>query len=589
MESQPEDTSQPSVRESKTVTESNTEIEMSKDIPDRVEIEETSEDNSKRKRTFEAWNHFKRVKVEGIQFAECNYCKTRLKAPAGYGTTHLHKHYEKVCKKRPRKIDSRQSFLKKTQKVSGEQELGTHIFNQEEARRELASMVILHDYPLSVVDHIGFRRYSTCLQPCFNMISRNTLKGDILKIYKDERTKYYNLLGKIKCRIAITTDMWTSSNNKGFMAVTGHFIDDNWTLQNCILRFLYVPAPHTAEVLADTLFEAVMDWNIDRKVSTITVDNCTINDAMINHLLQKLPTRDMPLDGKVLHMRCCAHILNLIVKDGLDIIGSSIERIRDSVIYWTASPSRVEKFEKTARQVPVNCTKKLCLDCKTRWNSTYLMLETAIIYKDVVPRLNIREKNYKSLPTEEDWVNAIEICGKLKLFHQVTEMFSGTLYPTSNFYFQKICDIKVKLDEWVKSPNTVIQDMALSMLSKYDKYWEVCHILMGVAVVLDPRYKMSLVEFFFFRKIYHESARFKIDEVRQNCYDLLFDYQSRCCTLNKSSSSIGSLENTMSSDVHSNLNVDDSLDEFEQFVVSKTSGATNLSATSELDMYLEIS
>ncbi|KAL0292865.1 UNVERIFIED_CONTAM: putative AC9 transposase [Sesamum calycinum] len=126
----------------------------------------------------------------------------------------------------------------------------------------------------------------------------------------------------------------------------------------------------------------------------------------------------MPLDGKVLHMRCCAHILNLIVNDGLDIIDNSIERIRDSVIYWTVSPSRVEKFEETARQVRVNCTKKLCLDCKTRWNSTYLMLETAIIYKDVFPRLNVREKNYKSLPTEEDWVNAIEICGKLKLFHQ---------------------------------------------------------------------------------------------------------------------------------------------------------------------------
>ncbi|KAL0290533.1 UNVERIFIED_CONTAM: hypothetical protein Scaly_2667400 [Sesamum calycinum] len=202
MESQPEDTSQPSVRESNIVTESNTKIEMSKDIPDRIEIEETSEDNSKRKRTSEAWNHFKRVKAEGIQFAECNYCNARLKALAGYGTNHLHKYYEKVCKKRPRKIDIRQSFLKTNKKVSGDQELGTHIFNQEETRRELASMVILHDYPRSVVDHIGFRRYSTCFQPCFNMISRNTLKGDILKIYKDERTKYYNLLGKIKCRIA---------------------------------------------------------------------------------------------------------------------------------------------------------------------------------------------------------------------------------------------------------------------------------------------------------------------------------------------------------------------------------------------------
>ncbi|KAL0313343.1 UNVERIFIED_CONTAM: hypothetical protein Sradi_5733600 [Sesamum radiatum] len=181
------------------------------------------------------------------------------------------------------------------------------------------------------------------------------------------------------------------------MAVTAHFIDDNWILQNCTWRFAYVPAPHTAEVLADMLVEALMDWNVDRKVSTITVNNCTTNDVMINHLLDKLPTNEMPLDGKVLHMRCCAHILNLIVKDGMDIIGSSIEKIHDSIVYWTPSPSRVEKFEETAKQLHANCTKKLNLNCKTRGNSTYLMLETAIIYKDVFPRLKVRDRKLKSV------------------------------------------------------------------------------------------------------------------------------------------------------------------------------------------------
>ncbi|KAL0367028.1 UNVERIFIED_CONTAM: Zinc finger BED domain-containing protein DAYSLEEPER [Sesamum radiatum] len=105
-------------------------------------------------------------------------------------------------------------------------------------------------------------------------------------------------------------------------------------------------------------------------------------------------------------------------------------------------------------------------------------------------------------------------------------------------------------------------------------------------LLADPRYKMILVEFFF-HKIYHESATFKIGEVRQNCYDLLLDYQSRCCTLNESSSSISCLENTMSSPVDSNINVDDSLDEFEEFVVSKTTFATNMRMTSKLDIYLE--
>ncbi|XP_051145933.1 zinc finger BED domain-containing protein DAYSLEEPER-like [Andrographis paniculata] len=101
------------------------------------------------------------------------------------------------------------------------------ILSQDESRRELAIMVILHDYPISMVDYIGFRRFVTSLQPAFNMSSQNTLRNDIFKIYESEKAKRYSLLDKLKCRIAITTDMWTSINSKGFMAITGHFIDNS--------------------------------------------------------------------------------------------------------------------------------------------------------------------------------------------------------------------------------------------------------------------------------------------------------------------------------------------------------------------------
>ncbi|KAL0285680.1 UNVERIFIED_CONTAM: Zinc finger BED domain-containing protein RICESLEEPER 3 [Sesamum calycinum] len=60
-----------------------------------------------------------------------------------------------------------------------------------------------------------------------------------------------------------------------------------------------VLALHTAEVVADMLTETLIDWNINRKLSTITIDNCTTNDALIHLLLDKHPTNDMPLDGKV--------------------------------------------------------------------------------------------------------------------------------------------------------------------------------------------------------------------------------------------------------------------------------------------------
>ena len=103
-------------------------------------------------------------------------------------------------------------------------------------------------------------------------------------------------------------------------------------------RFVYVPSPHTKYVLTEVLVDCFLEWNIDRKLSTITVDNCSTNDVMIKLLLNKLDTSSLMLGGSMLHMRCAAHILNLIVQDGLSLIGDGIERIRDSVIYWTRGP-----------------------------------------------------------------------------------------------------------------------------------------------------------------------------------------------------------------------------------------------------------
>ena len=40
-----------------------------------------------------------------------------------------------------------------------------------------------------------------------------------------------------------------------------------------------------------------MDWNIDTKVSTITLDNCTTNDAMIDKIKDKLHFGSLLRDG----------------------------------------------------------------------------------------------------------------------------------------------------------------------------------------------------------------------------------------------------------------------------------------------------
>ena len=172
------------------------------------------------------WQHFKKVKIDGVWKAVCNYCTKKLLGESKSGTKHLHNQY-KICPQR-RVVESKQKVL--TQDLfrgEGKRKLDAYTFDQEFARRQLAKMIILHEYPLSIVEHVGFKMFSQAIQPSFKMVSRNTIKGDILSIYNFERIKTVKLIEKNRSRVAFTTDMWTSSNQKkGYMVVMAHFIDD---------------------------------------------------------------------------------------------------------------------------------------------------------------------------------------------------------------------------------------------------------------------------------------------------------------------------------------------------------------------------
>nr|GMD47355.1 zinc finger BED domain-containing protein RICESLEEPER 2-like [Ipomoea batatas] len=125
------------------------------------------------------------------------------------------------------------------------------------------------------------------------------------------------------------------------MVVTRHWIDSSWKLQKRVLSFINIPPPRGGLQISDAIFKFMKEWGIERKVFTITVDNATSNDSAIRYMKDTVQrSRSLVCGGRLFHVRCCAHILNLCVQDGLEEIRHGISDVRDSVEYVNQSEAR---------------------------------------------------------------------------------------------------------------------------------------------------------------------------------------------------------------------------------------------------------
>ena len=134
---------------------------------------------------------------------------------------------------------------------------------------------------------------------------------------------------------------------------------------------------HRGEYIAKCLENALLDWDV-KSVFTITVDNVSSNDVVVGYVKKKLMSWGASIVRcKFLHMRCIAHILNLVMNDGLKEANRAIKKVRECVRFIRSSPACLRKFKELSELAGIDYKSFLVLDVATRWNSTYLMLKTA--------------------------------------------------------------------------------------------------------------------------------------------------------------------------------------------------------------------
>src|SRR6185437_3661853 len=152
----------------------------------------------------------------------------------------------------------------------------------------MMEMIIRHSYPFSMVEHEGFIKFASNLQPQYKMVSEKTVREDCMNIVNDLKEKVRTIVQEAPGRLSYTTDLWTSNQTLGYMVVTCHFIDKSWRLQKLVLSFKLVPTPHTGVVISETLLKCFNDWNFVSRILAIIMDNSTSNDAAITNLKHKL-------------------------------------------------------------------------------------------------------------------------------------------------------------------------------------------------------------------------------------------------------------------------------------------------------------
>ncbi|KAL9372591.1 hypothetical protein Peur_034835 [Populus x canadensis] len=457
--------------------------------------------NADDKKKSQIWDHFTKLDVDPkTPRAECNYCGKHYACHTIVnGTSNIWSHL-KVCKKFPFVIDKKQKVLVLEPKIEkdelGEQNVGSLKaigYNYDECRQALAKMVIIDELPFNFVEGRGFKLFARTMQPRFDIPSRFTIMRDCLKLYVEEKDR---------------------------------------------LRTALRVSNHMGETIGQVIKNCLLEWGID-KLLTITLDNASSNNVTISYL--KNVMKDWPtniLSNEHLHVRCCAHIVNLIVCDGLKEINDSVVKIRNAIRFVRSSPSRHLAFKKCAEKLHIECKKSLCLDVATRWNSTYLMLEAAEKFEKVFVRLGEKELRYMSYflevdskgnrknigpPGLEDWENARTLVKFLKIFYMVTLRFSGSLHVTSNSFFNELIYMHTNLLQLCKNKDSILSGMAMKMMLKFEKYWG-CegnqNFLLYVANVLDPRFKLKYVKFCFGDLYDYDKAQLLTNKVKDTLMSL---------------------------------------------------------------------
>jgi len=309
------------------------------------------------------------------------------------------------------------------------------------------------------------------------------------------------------------------------VAITCHFVDDNFNLIEALLDFSEVDGQHTGIHLAEIVLKVLNEYDIVEKLYCITSDNASNNLTMVKELSRRMDDEHgIDWDYEKNHIPCLAHIINIAVdhflksikadslssdQDGNTVSNEykfsvSLKKTRGIAKAIRSSPQRWKAFQAICETYNIKPL-KIYIDVPTRWNSVHRMLERVIYLRKAVHRfVEDHEELEEYALHDKEWDLMELLCGFLYPFKKCTDILQATLKPEIdrvfwcyNHLFNLIDDFKDTLrgrqarrQPWSSELLKALETME-EMLKKYYTQTEKPTVYVD-AVILNPRVKLAM-------------------------------------------------------------------------------------------------
>ncbi|KAJ3689308.1 hypothetical protein LUZ61_018472 [Rhynchospora tenuis] len=428
-----------------------------------------NQSGTKKKRQFtsECWTHFQKVtdppnNEDGkVVAAICLVCGKVLKYKTETGTGSLKKHKRIHIQKGESVPEEHMPQMVQTQIKEG----GFFKFDPDKARRSVIKFCVKKEYPLSLAADPCFEdMIKEAFQPYFKKSYHKQTRDELMNQFWTKRAQLFDEFKEAKYMVSITSDIWTTGKKgQPYCSVTAHWISDDdamgsWIINKRILAFRVLRFPHDGQAIFEHILEVLEEYNIRDKIFAVALDNASNNVSAIRILSNSLCPM---LGGAFFHTKCACHILNLIVKDGLQVkeVDALLEKYYKALKFVDSSTKKKQYFADLCSRMGI-LSVKIPWDVETRWNSTYLLLKKTLHLRPAIDHaLSSSPTGQQYRLNQSEWISLEALVPFLENFYTATVRLSATYTPTTSALIEDL----VAISDWLKVSQT---SRSLAMIQK---------------------------------------------------------------------------------------------------------------------------